>query len=64
MTEPNLFTTEHIELVGIILIPIITGIGYLIYQQAQLALKVETMWAWWSNHANKGRNIVMKDDTK
>ena len=60
MTDNNLFSTEHIELVGIILMPTALGIGYLIWQQAQMAMKVDTIWDWWSNHADQGHNIVMK----
>lgn len=54
----------HIGIAASIVIPLGSGIGYLIWQQAQMAVKVEAMWGWWSNHANEGRNVVMKDETK
>lgn len=52
MTAPDttLLTTEHIELIGIIVMPIMSGIGYLIWKLSQVAFKVDTMWEWLSNH--------------
>lgn len=53
MTEPSLFSTEHIELVGMILFPLGTGLGYLIWSQAQMALKVNLMFDWFVNDGHE-----------
>ena len=49
MTE-KLFNTEHIEMIGMILIPLGGSIGYLIWMTAQLVLKVDIMWDVIGNH--------------
>jgi hypothetical protein len=53
MAEPTFFSLEHIELFGIIVMPLGSGIMYLIWQQAQMTLKVNTMWRWFSNDAHE-----------
>ena len=53
MTDTNLFSTEHIELVGMILFPLGTGLGYLIWQQAQMTLKVDLMFQWFVNEGHE-----------
>jgi hypothetical protein len=52
MTDANLFSAEHIELVGMILIPLGGGIIYLIWQSAQMKLKVDLMFDWFTNHGH------------
>lgn len=61
MTAPDstLLTTEHIELIGLVLIPIGMGIGYLIWQQAQMALKVDVIWTYFTNHQGNTEMLEM-----
>ena len=56
MTE-KLFNAEHIEMIGMILIPLGSGIGYLIWMFAQLTLKVDIMWEVLSNHMGMGEEM-------
>jgi hypothetical protein len=53
MIDSNLFSTEHIELAGMVLFPLGTGIGWLIWQQAQMALKVNLMFDWFVNDGHE-----------
>jgi hypothetical protein len=53
MTEPSLFSAEHIELVGMIVIPLGSGILYLIWNQAQNQLKLDLVWEWFTNHGHE-----------
>lgn len=49
----HLFSADHIALIGMILIPLGTGIGILIWRQAQMALKVDLMFAWFVNEGHE-----------
>jgi len=51
--ETSLFSTEHIELIGAILLPIGSGIIYLIWQSAQMKLKVDLMFSWFVNDGHE-----------
>lgn len=60
MSDP-LLSLEHVELVGMILIPMGSGIAYIIWQQAQLALKVDVLWEFFSNHQGMhGLNAMLE----
>jgi hypothetical protein len=50
--DSGLFSIEHIELVGMVLFPLGIGMGYLVWQQAQMALKVDMMFLWFTNHGS------------
>ena len=39
-------------MIGGIVCPLGSGIGYLIWQQAQLNLKVDILWGWYTNHGS------------
>ena len=54
MSETHLFSTEHIELVGMILIPLGIGIARLIWVLSQLMLKVDIIWEMLGNHMGMG----------
>jgi hypothetical protein len=48
----GLFSPEHVQLIGLIVLPLGSGIGVLIWRQARMALKVDTMWGWYTNHGS------------
>lgn len=54
----------HIGIAASIVIPLGSGIGYLIWQQAQMAVKVEAMWTWYSNDAHEFTGYKPGDERK
>lgn len=54
----------HVGIIASILVPLGSGIGYLIWQQAQMALKVNTVWAWFSNDAHEFTGYRPGDEFK
>jgi hypothetical protein len=57
----SLLSTEHIELVGIILMPIGGALARLLWVQAQMALKVDLMWSHLTNHMGAKELIKQRD---
>ena len=64
MTEPKLFSPEHVQLIGLILIPVFLSlcgsmwyllkkISQLIWQIAQMSLKVDIMFSWFVNEGHE-----------
>jgi hypothetical protein len=52
MTDTSLFSPEHVQLLGLIVLPLGSGVGYLIWNQAQMKLKVDLMFEWFTNHGH------------
>jgi len=57
-------TTAHLELAASILIPVGSGIAYLIWTQAQNQLKIDAMWLWFSNHGSELTGYKAGDERK
>lgn len=51
MTAPESFWS-HAELAASIIIPLGSGIGWLIWNTAQQNLKLNLMWIWFTNHGH------------
>jgi hypothetical protein len=71
MHDSNLFSAEHIELAATILVPIGSGILYLMRQaaksianQARMELKIDLMWAWFTNEAHELTGYQPGDEYK
>lgn len=51
-----MWTTDHIQLAiavwASVVVPLGSGIGWLIYKQAQRDLKIDMMWEWYTNHGH------------
>lgn len=69
MTADNFWT--HLEIVASVVIPLGSGIVWLIWNAARQNLKVDLMWLWYTNHGSdltgykpgdefKGRGNVSK----
>jgi hypothetical protein len=43
---------SHAELAASIVLPLGSGIGWLIWNAAQQNLKTNTMWSWFTNHGH------------
>jgi hypothetical protein len=54
----------HIEIIAGIAIPLGSGILYVIWQQAQMALKVDLMFDWFSNHGHDITGYQPGDEKK
>lgn len=52
MIEGGLFSSEHLTLWASVVIPLGSGIGWLIYRSGQNQLKIDLMWSWFSNHGS------------
>jgi hypothetical protein len=54
----------HIGIAAGIVIPLGSGIGYLIWQQAQLTTKVDLLWHWFTNDAHEFTGYKPGDERK
>jgi hypothetical protein len=64
MTDTSLFSPEHVQLLGLIVLPLSSGILYIIWQTAQMKLKVDQMWSWYSNDAHELTGYKPGDEKK
>lgn len=42
----------HLEIIAGVVIPLGSGIGWLIWNASQQNLKINLMWAWYTNHGS------------
>jgi len=71
MIDTNLLSTEHIELVGMIVIPLGSGIVWMLKRQAreitlqaQNQLKLDLIWLWFTNHGHDITGYQPGDEKK
>jgi len=55
---------EHIEIVAGIVIPLGSGILWLIVRQVQNQLKLDLMWDWFTNHGHDVTGYQPGDERK
>lgn len=54
----------HLEIIAGVLIPLGSGIGYLIWTQAQNQLKLDALWHWFTNDAHELTGYKPGDELK
>lgn len=63
MTAPDTFW-GHVELAASIVIPLGSGLGWLIWNTAQQNLKLNVMWLWFTNHGHDITGYQVGDEFK
>lgn len=54
----------HIGIIASILLPLGSGLIYVIYQLGQMTLKIDLMWKWFSNDAHELTGYKPGDERK
>lgn len=63
MNEP-FFTSTHLEIIGTILMPLGSGLAYLIWRTGQNQLKLDLMWEWFTNHGHETTGYQPGDELR
>jgi hypothetical protein len=54
----------HVEIIAGILIPLGSGLIYVVYQLGQVNVKVTTMWEWYTNHGSSITGYKKNEEDK